>query len=272
MGGVKLYDMSMREVSLRGVKWLEFTPDPPTAEETTEKVYNGDIPMGKTRNSRLIQAKLWYKAYDVLDYKLLRDELFSFLSPFQEFYVVDEDVPGKRWKVSVRDIQPERINRTTAEVAVVFYCPRGLSESIAMTMDGIDTVYGDWASGMGLESDVGTQDYTHSSDFFGIHNAGNVMVDPRESELSIRIDANNGGSGKLTVRNMSTSEEWIYTGPLNAGDTITIDRMESKRNYSNIVGQTNLNLISLVPGQNAFLLSGINQGFEISFNFRYLYE
>ena len=91
MGGVKLYDMSMREISLRGVKWLEFTPDPPTAEEATEKVYNGDIPMGKTRNSRLIQAKLWYKAYDVLDYKLLRDELFSFLSPFQEFYVVDED-------------------------------------------------------------------------------------------------------------------------------------------------------------------------------------
>lgn len=273
MGGVKLYDMSMREISLRGVKWLEFIPDPPTGERTVEKVYNGDLPLGKKRNSRMIQTKLWYKAYDALDYKLLRDELFDFLSPFQELYVVDEDLPSKRWKVEVEEIgKPTRINRTTAEIAVVFYCPKGISESIAYTLDDFTTEYGDWSTGMGLETDVLNQDYRHSSDFFGIYNAGNILVDPRESELSITIRALNGGSGELKLRNMSTSEEWIYTGPLNAGDVITINRMEVKKNSANIVGMTNLNLISLAPGQNGFIISGINQDFEITFNFRYLYQ
>lgn len=272
MGGVKLYDLNMREISLRGVKWLEFTPDPPSAEEETEKVYHGDIPMGKKRNSRMIPAKLWYKAYDRLDYKLLRNELFAGLSPFNEFYVVDEDVPGIRWKVSVRDISPTRINQTTAEVAVVFYCPKGIAESVAMTLDQFTEDSGDWASGMGLETDVNKQDYTHSSEMFAIYNAGNVVVDPRESELAITIRATNGGGGVLKLRNMSTSEEWTYTGPLNAGDVVTINRMQSKRNAANIVGLTNLNLISLAPGTNSFVISGINQGFEISFNFRYLYQ
>lgn len=272
MGGVKLYDLEMREISLRGVKWLEFTPDPPSGERAVEKVYHGDIPMGKTRNSRMIQAKLWYKAYDVLDYKLLRDELFSFLSPFQELYVIDEEVPNKRWKVEVDDISPTRINRTTAEVAVVFYCPKGIAESVAMTLDEFTEDSGNWANGMGLETDVNKQDYTHSTNMFAIHNAGNVIVDPRESELAITIRATNGGGGILTLRNMSTSEEWKYTGPLNAGDVITINRMQSKRNAANIVGLTNLNLISLAPGNNSFVVSGINQGFDISFNFRYLYQ
>ena len=271
MGNVLLYDLSMQEVVMRGVKWLEFNVDPPSAERNTEKVYHGDITLGKTRNSRLIQAKAWYKAYDALDFKLLRDELFVHLNPHKSFYAVDGDMPGRRWKVEVESININRINRTTAEVAVVFYCAKGVSESVYKTLDGFNMDSGMWATGMGLEADESKQDYTHSSDFFGIHNAGSVEVDPRESELLITVRAINGGSSKFSVKNMSTSETWEYTGTINAGDIFHIDGVKSTRNYANIVGNTNLELISLVPGANSFLVDGLNAGFEITFDFRYLY-
>lgn len=272
MGGVKLFDLNMSEVVQRGVKWFEFIPEPPSTEEITEKVYNGDISMGNTRNSRMITAKFWFSGYDALDYKLLRDEIYSFLSPSRDFYAVDEDLPGKRWKVKVDGaLNITRINRRKGEVEVTFKAHRGIAESILYSVDAYTTDE-DWATGMGLHADADKQDYTHSATIFGIYNAGNVRVDPRESELRITINAVNGGSGVISLKNTSTGDEWKFTGTTNAGDSFVIDRMQTKRNSVNAVGSTNLSLISLQPGDNTFLVTGLNAGFNITFSFRFLYE
>lgn len=272
MGSVTLYDLDMKEINMRGVKWLEFSPDPPSVEENIEKVHHGDIPLGNTRNSRLIQAKLWAKAYDKLDYKLLLNEIYVHLNPQNYYFAVDDDLPGRRWKVRAQDLNITRVNPTTAEIAVVFYCPKGLAESIHYTLDEFDTDPGKWATGMGLEADVDKQDYTHSTGLFSIYNAGNVEVDPRESGLLITIRAVNGGTGNISITNSNTSENWRYEGPVNAGDVFRIDGVKSTRNFMNVVGQTNLGLISLRPGSNAISVSGLNAGFVISFDFRYLYQ
>lgn len=271
MGNVILYDADMNEITMRGITWLEFSPEPPAVDSNIEKVHHGDIVLGRTRNSRLIQAKLWMKAYDKLDFKLLRDELYSHLDPSKDFYAVDEDVPGRRWKVQVRDININRVNGTTAEMAVVFYCPKGLAESIHYTLDEFDTDPGKWATGMGLVAEVEEQKYSYSQNLFSIFNAGNIEVDPRESNLLITIRAVNGGTGTISITNPNTSEIWRYEGPVNAGDVFRIDGVKSTRNFMNVVGQTNLGLISLRPGSNAISVSGLNAGFVISFDFRFLY-
>lgn len=271
MGGVKLYDLNMQEIVLRGVKWFEFTPDPPAADRVSEKVYNGEITLGKTRKPRNIEAKMWYRSYDPQGKKLLRDEIYALLNPLKEFYVVDEDVPGKRWKVEVESFNTTQVNRTTAEVVVVFYCPKGLAESIGTTLDPFTFDANLWAYGMGLQEDAKLQDYVHNTTAFSIYNAGTEEVDPCESELSITLNSSTATAAKVGIRNATTNELWVYGGPLNAGDTIVLNRLEAKRNGSNIVGQTNLELITLAPGINNFTVEGLTGAFEISFKFRYLY-
>ncbi|MGE6370651.1 phage tail family protein [Planococcus kocurii] len=272
MGGVTLYDMSMTKVAQRGVKWFEFIPEPPSYDESTEKIYNGEIPMGKTRNSRMISAKFWLKGYDALDYKLLRDEVYGFLSPRKDFFVVDSDLPGKRWKVSVESVTINRLNRRIGEGEVTFKAHRGIAESLDYSMDQYNTDNGRWTTGMGIESDADKQDYFHNTSSFMVFNAGNVVVDPRESELKITINATNGGSGTIKLKNLFTGEEWMYTGTTNAGDTFIINKMVTQRNFANAVGNTNLQLVSLLPGNNPFTLTGLNAGFNVAFDFRFLYE
>lgn len=271
MGGVKLYDLNMQEIVLRGVKWFEFTPDPPGADRVSEKVHHGEITLGKTRKPRNIEAKMWYRSYDPQGKKLLRDEIYALLNPLKEFYVVDEDVPGKRWKVEVESFNTTQVNRTTAEVVVVFYCPKGLAESIGTTLDPFTFDANLWAYGMGLQEDAKLQDYVHDTATFSIFNAGTERIEPEESELLITLKSSTATATKVKITNTTTNEVWEYIGPLNAGDTITIDRIQSKRNAANIVGLTNLNLISLAPGNNNFKIEGITGAFEISFKFRYLY-
>lgn len=268
---VKLYDMEMKETVQRGIRWLELIPDPPQFERITENVWNGEIPLGKKRLSRKLTARFFFRGYDAIDYKVLRDEIIATLHPIKNFYVVDEDIPGKRWLVDVDAQSVKRINRVAGEWEVTFYCAKGLAESIGTTLDPFTYDAGVWAYGMGLQEDPALQDYIHSSTEFDIYNAGTEVVDPCESELLITITSTTATSTNLRLRNNTTGELWQYVGTLNAGDTITINKVESKRNGTNIDGQTNLDLISLATGINKFTVTGITGVFEISFKFRYLY-
>lgn len=269
--GVKLYDLNMTEIELRGVQWLEFTPDPPTISRISDNVWDGDITLGKKRNSRNIQARFFYKSRDFLDYKMLRDELFAVLDPLETFYIVDTQIPGKRWKVEVDSYEPERITGQVAEVAVTLYSSKPYSESIGTTMDE-ETFNAQMRHyGVGALPGASVEDYIHGTSTFAIHNAGSVDVDPRQSELLITLTSISATSSVLTLTNNTTGDVWKYTGTFAVGSTITIDRTKSKKNGTNIVGDTNLQLINLAKGINNFTVTGLTGNFEIKFEFRYLY-
>ncbi|TDL34581.1 phage tail family protein [Jeotgalibacillus sp. S-D1] len=250
---VKLYDLNMQKIQLRGVKWLEFTTEPPTVNRITDSVWNGDIALGRRRNSRRIQARFYYESNDSVDYKTLRDEFFELLDPLNEMYAVDQDVPLKRWKVEIESYNSLRINPTIAEVSIVFCCLRPFAESIVTT----------------LNSNVGA--YTKNSTTFSIQNLGSVDIEPTESELIIKITSISATSSNLKVTNKTTGDLWSYQGVFKAGDVITLDGVKYKRNGLNIIGLTNLGLINIAKGTNEFLIEGLTGQFEITFDFRYLY-
>lgn len=255
----------MNEIILRGVKWLEFTPDPPSIDRITDNVWNGEITLGKKRTSRLIRARFYYQSDNFLDYKILRDELFTLLDPLKEFYTVDDEVPGKRWKVEIDSYNPERINGMFAEVAVTLYSAKSYAETIGTTLNPV------WGYGMSLQTGTDIEDYVHDTLNFSVYNAGTEIIDPRESELLITLTSITASSTVLTITNSTTGDIWEYTGTYQSGDTITINRTKSKRNDLNIVGSTNLELITLDRGINNFVITGLTGAFEISFDFRYLY-
>ena len=273
MTKVKLYDMDMNEISLRGVKWLEFVPEPVTVERFTEKVYNGDVPLGKTSNSRLINARLMYESADFLDYKMLRNELYNIFNPLKDMWVEDADVPGIKWLVDVESFQPERISGTMAEVSLIFYSPRTYAESFGTSLDEFTYDSGLWSYGMGLLSESTSQDYTYSSTSFSVYNPSNVEVDPREHKLKIRLVSSTASGTDIRITNQANGEEWRYQGPYNAGDTIEIDGVITTRNGTNAVGYTGptFGLVSLTEGYNPITISGLSGEFEITFEFSFLY-
>lgn len=270
---VKLYDLDMNPIFLRGVKWLEFVPKPVTVERITEKVNNGDIPMGKKTNSRLINARFMYESADFLDYKLLRNELYRIFSPLNDMWAVDDHVPGIKWFVDVESYEPERINGRIAEVSVVFYSPETYARSVGNSLDPYTYDSGLWSYGMGLQLDAGTHSYIHTSDLFTIYNPSDVPINPREDELKIILKSITATGSDIRIKNITTGDEWRYQGPFNAEDSITIDGILTKRNGMNAVGMTapRFELISLAKGVNEFAIVGLTGEFEISFEFPFLY-
>lgn len=261
----------MTEIELRGVTWLGFTPDPPSAERITDTVWDGDIVLGKRRNSRNIQARFFYKSRDFSDFKTLRDELFTIFDPLEAFYIVDTQIPGKRWRVEVDSYEPERMNGQVAEVAITLYSSKPYSESIGTTMDA-ETFNAEMRYyGVGALPGASVEDYIHGTNTFAIHNAGSVEVDPMQSELLITLTSISATSSDFTITNNTTGDVWRYTGTFAVGNIITIDCTKSEKNGANIVGDTNLQLINIAKGINNFSVTGITGDFEIKFKFRYLY-
>lgn len=273
MNKVTLYDKDMNVIALRGVKWLAFAPESVKSNRFTESVYNSEIVLGNSTKSRYINTRFLFESADLLDYKLLRNELFSIFNPQKSMWAVDEQVPGIMWDVAVEGFEVNRINGTMAEVSMTLYSPKTYARSIGTSLDAFTFDSGLWSYGMGLQQDASTQDYIHSSTYFDIYNPSNVAVDPREDELKITLTSSTATATVLKITNLTNGEEWQYTGTFAAGDTITLDGVTSKRNGTNIVGDTGpgYGLLSLVEGSNTFSIAGISGSFTITFDFPFLY-
>lgn len=280
MSRLKLYDENMNEILLPGVNWLEFTPSPIDAERITEKVYNKEILLGRTTGARSINAKLWFTAADAKDFALLRNEVYKLLSPLKNMWAVDKKVPGVKWWVDVDSLSvPKRINSRTAECEVVFRSPTSYARSIGTSLSPFTVDAEIWGYGMGLilngiELDEQKFVYTESNTTaFDIFNFGDVLVDPREHDLIIRLKSISAVGNDVRISNITTGEEWRYQGAVNTGDIITIDGVTSKRNVTNIVGNTapKFGLLTLRPGNNVIAVEGLTGQWEVSFDFPFLY-
>lgn len=272
---IKLFDLSMREIQMRGVKWLELIPDPPQVERITESVWDGEITLGKRRLGRKLSARFFYLADGRSDYKVLRNEIFSLLDPIQTFYVIDTDLPERKWKVDIDTQSLTRLNAVAGEWMVEFISAQTYAYSTYNTLN--DELYKSTTLLMsaGLNGTATKADYIRNTSTFAIYNAGDGKVNPRKYPLKITIQLTAPSNTVSDVRlsNSSTGEEWRYRGIFQAGDIITIDGVQSKRNGLNIVGATGpeFGLISLAPGINNFTLTGISGSYEVSFDFPFLY-
>ncbi|OHX39235.1 phage tail family protein [Cytobacillus oceanisediminis] len=214
---------------------------------------------GTTIGSRQIKLDLYFVSLSMDDYSLKRDEIFRLFNSLEPFYISESRSPKKRWKVKVEGaFSPEQKGIFGFfDLLLVSACPYALSKGSTLN------------PGWGFQ--VSTHDnvhYTHTTSVFSIWNDGDVAVDPREHYLKIVF---RGASESLTIRNLTTEEEWIYNGNSFAGDIIELNGIRSLKNGSSIFGQTNKKLITLSPGMNEFEITGAVDPFEISFDFNFLY-
>lgn len=265
---IEKLDETIIETEEYGIKLLTYSISSPSPRVVTEEIENrdGHVELGTTFGGRKIRASFFMRSYDMLDYTLLRNEVFRLFMTKELFYLHDPK-QKKRWLVrAANEFDIEKISPTGGKFEIEFISPSPYAESIGTTLDPLTFDAELWQIGQGLVGD--DLIYRHITSSFRIYNAGDVTVDPRCFPLVISFK---GASTNLKIKNNTTGDEWEYSGTTAAGDTIELNGIRSLKNGSSILSQTNRKLINLVPGWNDFTLTGATNPFEISFDFRFYY-
>jgi len=272
------YDIQAQDFSVSSIELL------PTYSSIEGR--SGTVDYGADYGSRTISVPFYLRAYDMHDYPLLRDELFSLVNSKDSFYIRelrrltefttcddsydDEYVGGKRYLVRLSNVIDLDQQRTYGFGEMVFETTElPFAESIGTTAD-IDKhglLYSQelWSYGMGLSYDEETHKYTHNKNTFRIYNAGNVEeIDPFEMDLKITVE---GINGPYELKNETTGDVFKYTGSnsgklLLDGPNITLNGLQAFRD-------TSRRYITLAPGWNTFTQS---QNKKVVFDFRYYYK
>lgn len=249
-----------------------------TSPSETIEGRSGKVSYGQTYYTRPIEISVGLKPYDTIDYRLLRDELFSFFND-EEFYISEEYQKGKRYKVTVpQSYIPERLNKRTARVNIPLeLVDLPFAESIGTSQDiqqnGINANDELWGYGMGLIADDESLIYTHHADAdapFQIYNAGNVPIHPFEQELKIKIKDVVGSTGMFQITNLTNGSRSRVNVPLSTSDVVIYDRSNITRNGLAFTRDTRLDFIELNPGWNNFQIYYCDSA-TIEFDFRFYY-
>jgi hypothetical protein len=251
------------DLSDYGIKLLTFHIDSLSPRIHSEAIdgRDGHIDIETNYDGRSIRASFLMESESHLDYYTKRNEVYRLFNTRNYFYLINPKEPNRRWKVKITSrFIPERIGLTEGKLELVFLSPSPFAESVNSTLNPVDEYF-----------QVSTEEhvqYSFAENSFSVWNDGDVMVDPRESELTITFT---GASTNLTLRNTTTDDMWSYTGTTINSDVLVLDGIRSYKNDTSIFGQTNRKLIRLNPGWNDFIVEGTTGTFEIAFDFRFKY-
>jgi hypothetical protein len=251
-----------------GIKALDFQIDAPSPRVYSEIVEgrDGAIDLGAVYDLRQLRGSFFMSAADSVDFALLRNEIFRIFAGAEAFYIIDSREPGKRWKVRSNGFSVEQLTATKGRFDVDFTAQTPYAESIGTTLDPLTFDTDLWQIGQGIIDDG--LEYTHTTSTFRIYNLGDTTVNPRQHPLVITYT---GASTNLKIKNVTTGEEWAYTGTSASGNNIKLDGVRSTKNGLSIFRDTNRKVISLVPGWNDFVLTGASGSFSVNFDFRFYY-
>jgi hypothetical protein len=271
------FRLSERDITVR-----DFVVGSPTINPVYSQIEgrHGRVDMGATFGSRSISVPFYYKAEDIHDVALLRDELMGLAVSAEPFYIREmrriiygkgdnQYVSGKRYKVRLAnpfeiDQQLEygfgELRFETTDLP--------FAESIGTTADidrdGITYDSELWSYGMGLLYSDEAQKYTHNTRSFRIYNAGNIpRHHPFEQELKITI--RNASQG-YQLSNKTTGDIFKFNDQPNG--SIVIDGPVITDAGLIAFRKTNGHFITLAPGWNDFEQ---NQDATVSFDFRFYY-
>lgn len=241
-----------------GIKTLDFQVDAPSPRVDSETIdgRDGFVDLGAVYDAREMRGSFFMSVLDDTDYVSLRNEVFRIFAGRERFYVIDSREPDKRWFVRSNGFSLEQLMSKKAQFEVEFTSANPYAESVATS---IETTAAIITGGR-------TVKYSHNTAAFEIFNDSDVAIDPRKLPLIITFT---GASTNLKIKNVTTGDEWAYTGTTTASDEVKLDGIRSTKNGLSIFRNTNRKLITLAPGWNDFTITGATGSFNISFDFRF---
>ncbi|WP_028392721.1 phage tail domain-containing protein [Bacillus cihuensis] len=240
----------------------------PRNESETVEGMDGHIDLETTYDGRTMSASFFIRSAEDYNYSQLQSLVYRLFNGKTYFYVIDDKELHKRWKVrSAEKYTVEKLSWNAGTFTINLVSPSPYAESLGTTLrPGISDYYFGVGKGKIDEGDP-TIRYVFTEKSFAVFNDSDVIVDPRNKEHIIEFE---GASTNLSIKNLTTGDEWIYTGSTTPSDVIRLDGIRSFKNSSSIFGQTNHKLITLEEGWNYFEITGATD-FTISFDFRFYY-
>lgn len=263
---------------------------------------HGTVDYGATFGTRTITVPFNLKAYDLMDFPLLRDVLFGLVLDTESFYIREMRRPKKLAYSFVDTTEQPRMDsetdnklvggkqylvrlQNTFDLEQIELDGEGelefettelpFAESIGTTQDierdGIDDNSELWGFGMGLIADDESLKYTHEGTSFRIYNAGNVPVHPFQQELKITISNVSGSSKEFELKNKTNGTTFKVNEEVKSNQVIVLDGPNITSNEIQFLRKTNKGFIELETGWNDFSIKGATSAkVEFSFLFYYL--
>lgn len=253
---------------------LDFLVSSPEYNHQSENIEgrDGGIDLGSSYTKRKLTAELYLKASSIESYAIYRDQVFKLFKSKKAFYITESRTPWKRWLVKVTnsfELDQTRVyGLFSVEMETV-----GLPyvESKATTQEPL--VWRDegwfWGAGIAWGDNMDQYNVTNQT-AFTIPNYGDVTVDPRMMDLTIRFT---GASNNLAITNTTTGDVFRYNGTTGASDQLVLEGVRVWKNVTSnsVILSTNYGLITIDPGDNEFTVTGATGNFTISFEFRFYY-
>lgn len=260
----------MIDIKDYGLRCLKYFVPPPSINHVTEQLdgLDGELYLESSYTDRTIRTELSLKGASSKDLKKLKTKFNRLFARKEELFIIFKDEPHRRYRVLLSNV-PEwdaagiRLASTTLE----FKMPGIYVESPGTTLNqSYNDYYYPIGEGKIDEGDPAIE-YTFNQSSFSVFNDSDVPVDPRNMELAIEFK---GASTNLSIKNLTTGDEWKHTGSTVAGDVIRLEGVRSLKNGQSIFKNTNKKLITLAPDWNEFEITGATD-FTISFDFRFYY-
>jgi hypothetical protein len=245
-----------------GLNLLTFTIESLSLQNETEIIdgRDGHIDIDTRFVGRSMRASFFMESDTAMDYYLKRNDVYRLFGSRQYFYLMDPKEPKRRWKVKTSaTFTPVKINSIASKLDVEFLSPSPYAESVSSTLNPDDNFQ--------VSAD-GPVQYTFSENTFSVWNDGDVVVDPRESDLVIVFT---GASNGLTITNLTTRESFQYFGTTIEGDSLVLESIRCLKNGNSVFKNCSRTLLTIQPQWNDFLIEGTMGPFTISFDFRFKY-
>lgn len=263
-------DNEIIDVKDYGLGCLTYSVPPPVMNHLTENIdgMDGSLYRESYYSDRMIRAELKLKGTGVEDLRKLKHTFNRLFARKEEFFIVFKKEPYRRYRVLLTNT-PEwqaaslRLASTTIDFKMCGIFVE--SPGTTLNMPPMDHYY---SIGEGkIDEGDPVVEYVFDRSSFSVFNDSDVIVDPRNMELAIEF---RGSSSNLSIKNLTTGDEWSYSGSSSANDVIRLDGVRSLKNGQSIFRNTNKQLISLAPGWNEIEISGASD-FTISWDFRFYY-
>ena len=177
----------------------------------------GTVDYGFNYKEREITLKFQMEHFNgSYDFRLMRNQLYALLDSQSYFYIVDNLSPSLALKITIDS------SYLPNAMVVVFYI-RNYSKTTGLpfwrtiytTQDieknGYTALVEKFGMADGVHLDYLT--YTPKTNTFSIWNGGNVAIDPRHFDLSIRL-LYATSKGNVTIENLTTGEKFIFIANL----------------------------------------------------------
>ena len=280
----KIYDLNFKEVSLPverlgyGMKALDISIGPIIYDTVYSNGNRADTPIKRYPKDREVSINILTTSADTIDWRMKRDQLYSFFRRLGVFYVAESYQPFKLLKVMVDEgyeVDRPVTRWGLAEIPLkIIDTPFKQSLNTTGTIGSEGMLFNNkWAYGMGTWFAENYWQYEFTGVKPTFYNAGDEevkLIQQKESLIALKINAV-PTNGLIDIDDGTTTFKLWYD--FKVGDVIRIHGDKVTLNGKNVLGDTNFNFLTVKRGWNYWDVRGVpNRDYEFKIDFRYLYD